>query len=327
MGLFCCACSKNNIASDSSSHTSDSTSVSNKIVGVAYTTWHRSTTWGNSWGTPELGYYTSDNTAIIQQHGKWLADAGVDFVFIDWSNDLGYIPGITTNRPDFDMIENSVPIIFKEWAKITNAPKIAIMLGCPDHPEAFTDGTMQRKIDQVYTQYIADKTYSNQYFNYQKKPLLIIYVGTPSPFTTGIPDFQDPRFTIRYMTGFITQQPNLLENNSLLSKYGYWSWEDRGDQTYSVVNGERETCTISAASRADATNNIAAIGRKNSQTFQDRWSRAIKLKVKIVVVVSWNEWHKGEQPSAEISKDIEPSVEFGHKYLDLLKTEISNFKK
>lgn len=44
------------------------------------------------------------------------------------------------------------------------------------------------------------------------------------------------------------------------------------------------------------------------------------------MVVSWNEWHRGEQPSAEVSKDIEPSQEFGRFYLDLLKEEIAKFK-
>jgi hypothetical protein len=44
------------------------------------------------------------------------------------------------------------------------------------------------------------------------------------------------------------------------------------------------------------------------------------------MVVSWNEWSKGEQPSAEVSKDIEPSKEFGTQYMDLLGREVSLFK-
>jgi hypothetical protein len=324
----CCGGKDNEPAASSQkgSVTNTTKSDSDKIVGLAYTTWFTSTPWTNVWGTPELGFYTSNDTTVIKQHGEWLADAGVDFIFIDWSNDLGYIPGVTVNRPDFDMIENSVPIIFKEWAKIKGAPKISIMLGCPDHPEAFSDGTMQRKIDQVYSQYIDNKADSSQYFKYLGKPLLIIYIGTPSPFENGIPDFQDSRFTIRYMTGFITEQPNLLSGNNRLSKYGYWSWEDRGDQTYTLLDGQPEACTVSAASRADSVNSIPAIGRDNGLTFQSRWSRAENLNVKIVLVTTWNEWITSEQPSAEVSKDLEPSVEFGHFYLNLLKSEIVSFK-
>ena len=44
------------------------------------------------------------------------------------------------------------------------------------------------------------------------------------------------------------------------------------------------------------------------------------------MVVSWNEWTTGEQPSAEVSKDLEPSNEWGDQYLQLLKEEIRKFK-
>ena len=44
------------------------------------------------------------------------------------------------------------------------------------------------------------------------------------------------------------------------------------------------------------------------------------------MVVAWNEWTTGEQPSVEVSKDIEPSVEHGDKYLKILKEEIRRFK-
>jgi len=44
------------------------------------------------------------------------------------------------------------------------------------------------------------------------------------------------------------------------------------------------------------------------------------------MVVSWNEWTTGEQPSIEVSKDLEPSLTLGDRYLKLLKEEIRRFK-
>jgi len=217
--------------------------------------------------------------------------------------------------------------MFEEWKSIENAPKIAIMLGCPDETGAFSDGRMKAKFDQVYNQFIANAQYKDQYYTYLGKPLVIIYVGTPSPFTTDVPQFKDSRFTIRYMTGFVTQQPKLI-NGKKQSIYGYWSWEDRGDQTYSLYYGKPEACTVSAASREQSgPDSIAAAGRNDGETFKARWDRARSLNVSTVLVVSWNEWVTGEQPSVEVSKDLEPSVEYGHKYLDLLKAEIKAFKK
>ena len=302
-----------------------------KKVGLAYTTWHRPALWDRYWGTPELGKYNSNDREVIRQHGEWLAWAGVDFVFIDWSNDVNYIYGVTKNRADFDMIERTVPIMFEEWADIENAPRICIMLGCPGQQEAFWDGRLQGKVDQVYEMFIKNTETRDQYHVYQGKPLIMVYVGTPSPFRSGPPQFFDNRFTFRFLTGFITEQSFLTDGN-LWSKFGFWSWEDRGDQTYTLLNGFPEACTVSAASRAqraddpDDPAHIPAIGRNNGETFSARWRRADSLGVQNVLVVSWNEWVTGEQPSAEVSKDLEPSLEHGHFYLELLKEEISKFK-
>ena len=70
-----------------------------------------------------------------------------------------------------------------------------------------------------------------------------------------------------------------------------------------------------------------AVGRKNGETFRKQWARAGEGGPKFAMVVSWNEWVGSEQPSPEVSKDIEPSEEFGRLYLDLLKKEIARFKQ
>lgn len=256
----------------------------------------------------------------------------MDFVFIDWSNNVNYEYGITEGRPDFDIIEKTVPLIFQEWKSIDNSPKIAIMLGCPDEEESFLDGRFQKKVDQVYDMFIANNDYRNQYYLYLDKPLIMVYVGTPSPFRNGLPEWEeDDRFTFRYLTGYVSEQPNLTAGGGL-SHFGYWSWEDRGLQTYTMHDGKPECCTISAASRAQEEdtplheNHIPAEGRKNGDTFKKRWNRARELDVSTVLVISWNEWITAEQPSVEVSKDIEPSKELGRFYLDLLKEEIEKFK-
>jgi len=64
----------------------------------------------------------------------------------------------------------------------------------------------------------------------------------------------------------------------------------------------------------------------NGETFKRQWARARAVGVRIVLVVSFNEWTVGEQPSLEISKDVEPSAALGTFYLDLLREEIRAFK-
>ncbi len=295
-----------------------------RLVGLAYSTWFRSADWHNVWGTPELGYYASDDRAVIRKHAEWIADAGVDFIWVDWSNNVNYIYGETQGRPDFDMIENSTIAIFEEFSSLARHPKISIFIGCPGEPEALTDGRLQRKADQVYDQFIANPRFAPLYQTYLGKPLLVVYLGTPTSFQTGVPEWRDERFTVRYMTGFITQQGN-LRNADLVGKYGYWSWEDRDAPSYAVYEGQPEEMTLVAAWRPEPT--VRPATRRGGETFRAQWERARLVGPRFAMVVSWNEWTCGEQPSVELSKDLEPSLEWGHLYLDLLKEEIAKFKQ
>ncbi len=307
-----------------------------RLVGIAYSTWHQNTHWGdgkNTWGTPLLGDYASDDRKVIRRHAQWLADAGVDFVWEDWSNDIDYHYDPTRKRPDFDMIEGATFTLFDEFARMRAAgqktPEISIFAGVTGAPEAAADGRLQRKADQIWDQFVANPVYRPLVQMYLGKPLLVVYVNTPSPFQSGVPAWNDPRFTVRWMTGYVSEQSS-LRTADRVSKFGYWAWEDRGPQTYAVHDGHPEAMVVLAATRPQGEPGdkyyIPAVPRDNGATFRREWARAVEIGPKFALVVSWNEWSRGEQPSPEVSKDIEPSKEFGHFYLDLMKQEIAKFK-
>ena len=122
------------------------------------------------------------------------------------------------------------------------------------------------------------------------------------------------------------QQGELFDQKTLCSER-YWSWEEREAQTYTVKDGVVEAVTCSAATRAQGgAAYIPAHGRENGMTLKTQFQRAIDLGAQIVLVVSWNEWTRGEQPSVEISKDIEPSEAHGTYYYDLMRELIKKFK-
>lgn len=308
-----------------------------RLVGVAYTTWHQNAHWTNVWGTPELGFYASDNRTVIRRHAEWLADAGVDFVWIDWSNDISYQYNPAKKRPDFDMIEGATFTIFDEFARMRaegrKTPSISLFAGVTGAPEAVADGRLQRKADQIWDQFVANPVYRPLVQTYLGKPLLVVYVNTPSPWPNGVPAWNDSRFTVRWMTGYVTEQHS-LRTDDLVSKYGYWSWEDRGPQTYPVHDGHPEAMVVVASWRQQEGRGVDGKGpgyipaapRAKGATFRRQWARAREIGPKFAMVVSWNEWTRGEQPSAEVSKDIEPSREFGRLYLDILKEQIALFK-
>ncbi len=299
------------------------TPANERLVGLAYTTWFGSTNWPNVWGTPQLGFYRSDDRAVIRRHAEWISDAGVDFIFVDWSNDVDYTPG-QPKHAHLKPLEDATEVVFDEFAALARRPRIAIMIGTAGAPAAAFDGRLQRKADQVWKTFAENPRYRPLLQEYLGKPLLIVYANTPTPYGTKLP-WNDPRFTVRWMTGFVTEQPT-LRTPELVSHAGYWSWEDRGAQTFTVHDGRPEAMTVVAAWREDSHANIAAGGRRNGATFREQWARARQLGPKFALVVSWNEWVSGEQPSAEVSKDLEPSREHGRFYLDLLKEQVSLFK-
>lgn len=306
---------------------------SEREVGIAYTSWMDNDIWGNTWGTPALGRYDSRDRRVMRKHAEWLTDAGVDFIWLDWSNNVTYDPDEFWEGGKQDLIEDATAILFDEYYKMGKAgikhPKISIFIGVTGAPEAAADGRLQKKADQVYDMYANNPKYKDMMQQYLGKPLLVVYVDTPSPWQNGTPEWNDDRFTVRWMTGYVSEQPS-LRTEDRVSKYGYWAWEDRGEQTYPICDGRPETMVVCAATRKQGDPGDAGYipekGRRDGQTLREQFARAREIGTRFAMVVSWNEWTTGEQPSVEVSKDIEPSVEHGDKYLRILKEEIRRFK-
>jgi len=103
-----------------------------RLVGMAYFTWHFPARWTCSWGTLMLGKYNSDNRDVMRTHAEWLRDAGVDFIMVDWSNDIDYNDknGCQGN-PSIKDLELNTIALFEEFSKVQGSPKIGIMMGSP----------------------------------------------------------------------------------------------------------------------------------------------------------------------------------------------------
>jgi hypothetical protein len=288
-----------------------------RMVGIAYSMWHQNGNWSNTWGTPLLGHYASDDPAAIEAHARWIAGAGIDFIYFGWSNTLNEN---ASNR----FIERSTEILYSLYTNFGVCPRVCIMIGNPGDPNAMIDGRLSAKADQVFSLINSTERHRSLYQHYLGRPLLIVYVGTPAPHQDGLPKWSDPRFTVRFMTGFLTEQPRLL-GPGLVSKYGYWSWEDRGAPTYAVHDGVPENMTVVAAWRPSPT--IPAQGRNGGKTYVANWERARRVGPRIVLAGTFNEWGHEEQPSADISKDIEPSHEFGFAYLDVVRQQATLFRQ
>lgn len=321
------------------------------LVGVYYTSWMSGAhNWAQSWDKPLLGEYNSMDDAVIEQHHKWLACAGADFVVLDWSNniqcafDYSLNPSASTcGDPAPRFVEDASIRVFEVFRRLGGI-KIAILTGSPATPRDYQGGgRMWAASQKIYDMFVASPRYGDLYFHHQGKPLLLDYVGTPVPFLAWgkvDPEWDDGRFTVRHVTGFLSNQEFMLNGaGGDVSVHGYWSWEDRVKNVWSLnPNGSPEAAVVTAASRGDCVHGPSNAGgspwgcpgvepRKGGQTFNSRFSRAIAAGVDIVMIQSFNEWMgTTEELDPERSNDIEPSNALGFQYLQLLAANVAQYK-
>lgn len=294
-------------------------------VGIGYALWHQDDQWQRSthrsWGTPSAGTYRSDDPAVLARHAAQLKGAGVDFIVVDWSNDLAmdvrHAGGPATQR----FIEQATVKLFDVWTALPQAPRVVLMIGNPGAPQSVRDGQLAAKADEVHALFVADPARRGLLFGYLGKPLLLVYVNTPSPWGHSLPPWNDDRFTVRFVTGFVTQQASLIGPPEV-SRYGYWSWEDRGDPTYSVFARHPECMTVVAAWRGTGSR-----GRDGGRTYLAQWTDARRIGPRFVLAGTFNEWWVSEQIDPLHSKDVEPSRELGAGSLDILRAQAALFKQ
>lgn len=326
----------------------------NKKTGMAYSPWFPPTTFltqgGCTWGMPTLGAYRSDNVTVIDQHIEWLADAGVDFILLDWSNNLDYYPGCNC-RPDLQWIEDASDVIFDRmvWRKNNGLPwiKIAIMIGSPFMDAGYTDGRMDNKTNNIKERFIDVPSRRVVYYEHRGKPLLVDYCHGSSNYINWDKTEHEKTFTIRHKWATLVQN-NMYDPQTMHSQNGLWSWSENVHPPAFSFDGRPEAVTIHAALRTCGWYSIdedypsrledcmkkwgGAKGRRNGLTLRESFAYARDYDVDLAMVMAFNEWtgcedSEGEQRNPEYSIDIEP-MQGGHEdlYLQILKEEIAKFK-
>ncbi len=114
--------------------------------------WGQGQTW---WAEPVLGFYSGENYWVYRRHASWLANAGVDVIFFDYTNvDMTYIRNLTVLLKAFhDARETGV-----------NVPKISGYSGNPQN----TANVLQ----SFWFNFLNDESYSDLWFLWEGKPLV-----------------------------------------------------------------------------------------------------------------------------------------------------------
>lgn len=258
------------------------------------------------WAEPYFGYYRSDDRWIIRKHAMMLTQAGIDFIFLDCSNNLIY--------------KHICDAIFDEYKKMRAeglaTPQIIFFLG---DREDFGENQMKKLWD------IFKDNYDDElWFRVDGKPLILGNMKN-------VPEQVKSKFTTRRSWAF---------NSWTLDGVGKWPWLAEYPQ-YPGKNpdtGETEQLVVSCGYHP--TSNKGRSFNKDIQpsdglkdfdfqlktsgegiAFSEQWSRVWETDPKYLLITGFNEWWAGRWQNA-------PGLLFADTYItseDNTKTEANYY--
>jgi hypothetical protein len=267
------------------------------------------------WGEPIFGYYLSDDEAVLRKHAQMLADAGVDVIIFDVTNQQTYPRSWKALCRVFDQIR-------REGGQ---TPQIAFL--CP-----FWDA--KKVARELWEQLYSPGLYPDLWFRWEGKPLILA-----DPAQTDLGPEVRSRFTFR------KPQPDYFIGPTGPDQ---WGWlEVHPQHVFTNAAGAPEQMAVGVAQNAadgklSVLSNPRSLGRSfhdgrepapadcdySGRNFAEQWRRAFQVDPEFIFLTGWNEWiamrfdHRTsfhatgpvtfvDEFNGEFSRDIEP-VKGGH---------------
>eukprot|EP01088_Endostelium_zonatum_P009712 TRINITY_DN23018_c0_g1_i1.p1 TRINITY_DN23018_c0_g1~~TRINITY_DN23018_c0_g1_i1.p1 ORF type:complete len:591 (-),score=112.18 TRINITY_DN23018_c0_g1_i1:2-1774(-) len=281
-------------------------------IGMEFETWFGNLNW--NWdlaeAVPIVGQYDSWNVDVIKQHAIWLTMAGVDFVMVDWTNNLGNPNGWVNRGPNIQQLINQTTLLVETYAKITRLsgpfkfipPKIVLLFGVGPAPPGIMTA-LNQQLQYVHDNYIS-KYPAHMFVHYQNKPLVVI-LDLPELHNHLTPPINDTLFTVRWMS---TQLQDSHQNLQ-----GYWSWMDGSIDpivTYNPVSKVPEAVTTAVSFFKSGVGWLYnATAKLDGTTFIQETKASMKAKPEFTLICQWNEFAgqpegQGYGPKHDIYYDI-----------------------
>ena len=316
-----------------------------RVVGIFYFLWHgahvrggpydvtkilaqdpqameknQSPLWGpmhapHHWGQSIFGYYLTDDAGVLRKHAQMLADAGVDVVIFDVTNQVTYKPYYMALLRAFSEVRQSGG----------RSPQVAFL--CPF-------GEPGKVVLELYKELYGPGLFLDLWFRWQGKPLIL---ADPTMLSDG------PSAAIRRFFTFRAPQPDYFRGPT---KPDMWSWlEVYPQHVFKNSRGEKEQMSVGVAQNAvggrlgsmsepesrgrsfhngtiDRSPDAVLYGRNVAE----QWERALREDPKFIFLTGWNEWFADrfdefagirrpvmfvDEFDQEHSRDIEP-MQGGH---------------
>ena len=271
------------------------------------------------WGESIFDYYVGDDPAVLRKHAQMLADAGVDVIIFDVTNQLTYPTSWQALCGVFDQAR-------RDGLKV---PQIAFL--CPF-------GDPAKVVGELWDQLYGKNLYPELWFRWQGKPLIIA-----DPTLPNTPP--DRKAKMRDFFTFRKPQPDYFKGPTGPDQ---WGWLEVFPQhVFMNASGKPEQMTVGVAQNAvdgklGVLSNPQSYGRSfhngkeppadatddTGRNFAEQWKRALEVDPPFIFITGWNEWIAGrfdakapfhgagpvsfvDEFNQEFSRDIEP-MKGGH---------------
>ena len=269
---------------------------------------------------PKGGAYDSTNPEIIERHMKQAKEAGIDTFVVSWWGINSYetkevFPLILDKAEKYDL---TVTLYYEKNER--NSSEARIEQGLKD-------------LKFIYQEYANHPAF----LKVNGKPVIFIYKRAIhqmkwKEWAVIINRFEketnnDFAFIVDYQNsiastifdGLHTYNLTSVAQDKSLNKIKN-NLENRYKEINNMAakNNIISTLTVIPGFDSRKIGGDTHIPRRKGKLYSAMWEKAMEINPNWVVVTSWNEWHEGTE--------IEPSLEFGDKYLKLTKKYARIFK-
>ncbi|MBV9848314.1 MAG: hypothetical protein JO250_01370 [Armatimonadetes bacterium] len=238
------------------------------------------------WAEPLFGYYRSTDPWVIRKHLILFADAGVDFLFLDYTNAAIYDPELKTLLAVAEDLK----------AQGVAVPRLVFFLNF--QPEW--------KIEALYKEWYKPGQYDDMWFRWQGKPLLM------APMPTDAAKLKDPSL-LPAMQRYFTWRPTWAFQDAAKepTKWRFMDefYQGKAQRPALGPDGRVEQMVVSKSLGGPIWENMKTGGVSsypghvpvyNDQWvspdapkglfFQHQWDNALRVGAPILLVTGWNEW-------------------------------------
>ena len=253
---------------------------------------------GHFWAEPYFGYYNSYDEWIMRKHIYMLNDAGVDFLFFDFTNGIVYEDSLL-------LLLNTMVSMREEGY---NTPQI--VFHCGDSFVGASNAALT--VPQLWSLLYSVDRYKDLWYLHDGKPLILA---------------QESVIASDEMTNFFTFRRSWADSaQSWYSETrgnGCWPWGDVFQKPGLSPEGELEQMVVMSGFWANGTSGATAGrsfsgGKQPDSTdyafslvndgtsgkgiaYQEHFDNAIEQNPGLVMIVGWNEWWAGRWESNSLT--------------------------